>query len=102
MRKRRRLAISDRHSISYQLREIIESRDMTPYAVGTASGVDPGILSRFLRGERGMQIDTLDRVAGALGLRLVEVAKRGRPPGRASRSVEPPAELGAEQQEPVP
>jgi len=71
-----------KHSVSYQLAEIIESRDLTPYAVARAAGVDPGVVSRFLNGKRGMTLDTLDKIAAALKLRLVEPA---RAPGRARK-----------------
>ena len=69
-----------RATFSDELRDAIEASDHTPYALGKAAGVDPGILSRFLAGRRGMTSDTIDRVAGALGLHLGAPARgRGRP-----------------------
>ena len=53
---------------------------LTAYAVGRMAGVDPGVVKRFLTGERDIRMETADRLAAALGLRLVEVARRG--PGR--------------------
>jgi hypothetical protein len=49
---------------------------LTPYAVATAAGVAPSVLTRFMNGERGLTLDTFDRLA-ALGLRLAET-RRGR------------------------
>jgi transcriptional regulator with XRE-family HTH domain len=71
-----------KHTLSKQLREIIDSRGLTAYAVGQESGVDPTVIGRFLADERDIRLGTADKIAAALGLRLVEVAKpkgRGRP-----------------------
>jgi transcriptional regulator with XRE-family HTH domain len=86
-----------RHTLSYQLRELIEARGLSAYAVGQLAGVDPGVVQRFVTGRRDVLMGTADRIAAALGLRLVEVARKGRPPGRAATSattvsVEPPAD----------
>jgi transcriptional regulator with XRE-family HTH domain len=71
-----------KHALSRQLREIIDSRGLTAYALGQESGVDPTVIGRFLADERDIRLGTADKIAAALGLRLVEVAKpkgRGRP-----------------------
>src|SRR4051794_15537512 len=68
----------NRHTLAYQLREIIDARGLTPYAAGQLAGVDPGVLSRFMRGRRDIRLDTADRLAAALGIRLVEVARKPR------------------------
>ena len=71
-----------KHSLSRQLREIIDSRGLTAYALGQSSGVDPTVIGRFLADERDIRLGTADKLASALGLRLVEVARpkgRGRP-----------------------
>lgn len=64
-----------KHTLSYQLREVIESRELTAYALGKEAGVDATVVGRFLSGERDLRLATADRLASALGLRLVEVAK---------------------------
>ncbi len=74
-----------RHGLSSQLREIIASRGLSAYAAGKQSGVDPGVVQRFLTGARDIRLETADRLASALGLRLVEVG-RARPRARAGRS----------------
>jgi transcriptional regulator with XRE-family HTH domain len=76
-----------KHVLSKQLRDIIESRGMTAYALGQESGVDPTVIGRFLADERDIRLGTADKLAAALGLRLVEVAKpkgRGRPAKQAA------------------
>jgi transcriptional regulator with XRE-family HTH domain len=68
-------AIPDRHDLGHQLRAIIASRGLTSYALGQAAAVDPGQISRFLNGTRDLRLETAGRIARALGLRLVEVAR---------------------------
>lgn len=73
---------ASKHTLSRSLRDVIESRGLTAYALGKESGVDPTVIGRFLAGERDLRLGTADRLAAALGLRLVEVARpggRGRP-----------------------
>jgi transcriptional regulator with XRE-family HTH domain len=67
---------ANRHAISNQLRDIIDSRGLTGHAVGKLAGVDPGVVKRFLTGVRDVRLETVDRLAAALGLRLVEVGRR--------------------------
>jgi transcriptional regulator with XRE-family HTH domain len=64
-----------RHTVSGRLRDVIESRGLTPTELGRLSGVDPTVISRFLAGEREIRNGTFDKLATALGLRLVEVAR---------------------------
>jgi Helix-turn-helix len=66
---------------------------LTSYALGRDAGVAPAVISRFLAGDRGLTMATADRVAEALGLRLVEVGSKGRGRTRSvSRAVEPAAD----------
>jgi transcriptional regulator with XRE-family HTH domain len=84
---------------SDQLRMVIAARRLTPTAVAKAADVAPSMITRFLNGQRGLTLDTFDRVAAALGLRLVEGPRRGgrsqaeapgRPRPAASRSAAGP------------
>ncbi len=69
-----------KHTVSGQLRDVIESRGLTPTELGQLAGVDPTVIARFVSGEREVRNGTFDKIASALGLRLVEVA---RPKGKA-------------------
>jgi transcriptional regulator with XRE-family HTH domain len=73
--------------LSNQLKDIIQSRGLTAYAVGRMAEVDPGVVQRFLTGERDIRLETADRIGAALGLRLVELGRKVR--GRPAREVEP-------------
>lgn len=60
------------------LKATIEARGLTAYRVAKMAGLtraDP--VQRFLSGERGLTLDTFNRLCQALDLRLVEV-KRSR------------------------
>lgn len=74
-----RAAPPSRHGISDQLRDVIDSRGLSGYAVGKLCDVSPGVVARFMSGQRGLTLETLDRLGRGLGLRLVEVATRRRP-----------------------
>lgn len=81
-----------RHTLSGQLRDVIESRGLSAYALGKLAEVDPGVVSRFLTGERDIRMETADRLAVALGLRLVELGGRVKGRGTAvGRTVAPSA-----------
>lgn len=58
-------------TISDSLRQAITESGLSLNALWKASGVDAGRLSRFLRGERGLTVDALDRLGQVLGLKLV-------------------------------
>ena len=52
-----------------QLRQAIADSGMSPSQVGALCGVDPGQLSRFVRGERTLILRSADKIARLLGLR---------------------------------
>jgi DNA-binding phage protein len=60
----------DPSTISGQLRLAIRHSGETWTAISEASGVDSGIISRFMSGDRRPTLDTVDKLAAALGLRL--------------------------------
>lgn len=57
--------------VSEQLKQAIEDSGQTRYAIANACGIDHGHFSRFMAGERGLSLDTLDRLCRHLGLELV-------------------------------
>ncbi len=92
--KKRRPSPRPAATVSGQLREIIRARGLTPYAVATAAGVSPSIVTRFDKGDRGLTTPTLDAICSALGLELRET-RRGRPaPGGRQGEAGSPADVG--------
>jgi transcriptional regulator with XRE-family HTH domain len=52
------------------IRRAVEDSGRTAYAIALESGVSQAVLSRFLRGERGINLDTAEKLCRALGLEL--------------------------------
>ena len=77
------MAEKSRGVISTQLRAMIRARGETASGLGRQACVDPGVIQRFLNEERDIRVETLDRLAEVMGLRLIEGAKgKARPPRR--------------------
>jgi transcriptional regulator with XRE-family HTH domain len=60
------------------LRNAISKSGRTGYDLSRASGVTAGQLSRFMRGERGLSVETVESLADALGLEITLAPKRRR------------------------
>jgi transcriptional regulator with XRE-family HTH domain len=61
---------AQRAPISKALRSTIHERRLTAYAAAKSSGVSVDAVQRFLNGERGLTLATVDKLAGALNLTL--------------------------------
>ena len=72
MARKRAKALSD------QLRQAIRDSGQSLCHIAGECGVDDGILSRFMRGERGLTTKTLDRLCAYLGLELRQSRRKGR------------------------
>ena len=59
-----------------QVRDAIEASGLTLYAISKRTGVDQSTLSRFMRSERGLSVDALERISELLNLHIV--AKKGK------------------------
>jgi transcriptional regulator with XRE-family HTH domain len=57
-------------TISEQLKLAMLASKLTPYALAKASGVNASAIQRFLHGERSLKLESVDRIAAALGLVL--------------------------------
>lgn len=59
-------------TVSEKLRQAIAECGLSPNALAIECNLDPGIIARFVAKKRGLSIESLDLVAEALDLRLVE------------------------------
>lgn len=59
-------------SVSAQLRRIIEAEGSSCFDLAERAGLHRAVLTRFLRGERGLTLESIDRLAGVLRLRLMK------------------------------
>ena len=64
--------------MSDQIRRAIRDCGMTRYAISKATGIHESTLTRFMSGERGLPMKTLDVLAEFLGLRIVMDGARTR------------------------
>ncbi|MBX3405063.1 MAG: helix-turn-helix transcriptional regulator [Phycisphaeraceae bacterium] len=64
------------------IRRAVEASGQTRYRIAKESGVSAGQLSRLVNSERGMTVDTLERLADHLGLRIEVVPKAKTRKGR--------------------
>ena len=77
-KKKQRLSLSD------ELRQAIERSGVSRYSIWQQTGIDQGSLSKFMDGERGLGIESIDKLADLLGLHICAAdAKRSRPKGRS-------------------
>jgi len=59
-----------------QIRRALEASGKTRYRISQESGISQGQLSRLVSGERGLTVDTLERLAECLGLEITIRPKR--------------------------
>jgi hypothetical protein len=76
-KKKQRLSLSD------ELRQAIERSGVSRYGIWQQTGIDQGSLSKFMDGERGLGIESIDKLADLLGLHIVAKPEPRRPKGRS-------------------
>jgi plasmid maintenance system antidote protein VapI len=58
--------------VSRILRKVIREKGLTAYATAKQAGVSVDAVQRFLKEQRGLTLETVDKLAGALDLTLCE------------------------------
>jgi len=76
-KKKQRLSLSD------ELRQAVERSGLSRYSIWQQTGIDQGSLSKFMDGERGLGMESIDKLADLLGLHIVAKPERRRPKGRS-------------------
>ena len=61
--------------ITDRIRRLIETSDQSRYAISKATGIDQATLSRFVKGERGLSMEALDKLAEFFGWQLQKKGK---------------------------
>ena len=57
--------------LSDQIRQAIDDSGRTRYRIAQETGIDESALSKFYRGKRGFNSETIDTLGEFLGLRIV-------------------------------
>jgi len=65
-----------------KIRRAVEASDKTRYRIAKESGVSAGQLSRLVSGERGMTVDTIEKLADYLGFTITVEPKAKTTKGR--------------------
>ncbi len=68
----RKKTVADQKKVSRALREIIRKRGLTAYATAKQAGVSVDAVQRFMKGERGLTLGTVDKIADSLALTLCD------------------------------
>jgi DNA transposition AAA+ family ATPase len=76
-KKKQRLSLSD------ELRQAVERSGVSRYSIWQQTGIDQGSLSKFMDGERGLGMESIDKLADLLGLHIVAKPEPRRPKGRS-------------------
>lgn len=81
-------------SLSEQIREIVKAQSVSTYAIAKEIGISETLMARFLSGERGLSLSSLDKLASMFGIQatvlvqqLPRPTKRGRKPKEKKMSV---------------
>jgi plasmid maintenance system antidote protein VapI len=59
-----------KHKLSDQLRQAIEDAEESRYRIAQDTGLDQAVLSKFVLGQRGVSLDTIDVLGEYLGLSI--------------------------------
>jgi hypothetical protein len=62
--------------LSGQIRQALASCEHSRYAISQATGIAESTLSRFMAGERGLPMKTLDKLADYLDLHIATGTRR--------------------------
>ncbi len=65
--------------LSDELRQAVERSGLTRYSIWQQTGIDQGSLSKFMDGERGLGMESIDKLADLLGLHIctADAGRRG-------------------------
>lgn len=61
-----------RRRLTNELRAAIDASAMSRYAICRAIDLDPAVMSRFMSRQRGLSLDTLDKIARLLDLHIIK------------------------------
>lgn len=59
-------------TLSEDLREAIVASGKSHYRLAQEAGITPGVISRFVSGERDLRLETASKLAELLGIRLTK------------------------------
>lgn len=70
--------MSKSKTLADTIRETIDRDGRSIYRLSLDTGVNQGVLGRFVRGERDLRLETADKVCKALGLELKTARRKAK------------------------
>jgi len=64
------------NSLSDTLKKAIQQSGQTHYSLAQQAGIRPQMIDYFMRGERSLRLETADKLASVLGLKLTSHSGR--------------------------
>ncbi len=65
------MTAAEKRRIAEQIRTAIDESNLTPSEIARRSGIDKSIISRFMSGKGGLTLESIEKLAPVLGLRIV-------------------------------
>ena len=63
---------------SDEIRAAVENCGMTRYRIAKQTDIDAAVLCRFVQGQVGLSMDTLDKLADCIGLHITTIKPKPR------------------------
>ncbi len=79
------MANKKKKPLSDQIRAAVEASDLSRYRISKETDIDAGSLCRFIQGQVGLSLDSLDRLAECIGLRIVVDGPKAKPRTKKGR-----------------
>ncbi len=61
--------------LSDEIRMAVENSGVTRYRISKLTGIDAAVLCRFVQGQVGLSMDSLDKLAECIGLHVISDRK---------------------------
>ena len=62
-------------SLTDQLRQLIETAEISRYQLWQQTGIDQAVLSKFVNGKGGLSMESLDKIGEVLNLQITKSSK---------------------------
>ena len=66
-------------SLTDQLRQLIETAEISRYQLWQQTGIDQAVLSKFVNGKGGLSMESLDKIGEVLNLQITKSSKKPAP-----------------------
>ncbi len=79
------MKISQSQKLVNAIIKAVDQSDLTRYEIAKRSGVDESVLSKIVRGERGISPGNLDKLCACLGLEIIVQPREQKRKGKVKK-----------------